>query len=141
MDLSNNIGLKGTLPSSIGKLKKLTIFFSGPIPDSIGSLPQLVYFHLSKNQLSGTIPPKLFNPYMMLKHVRLDSNLLNGSIPDNLNNLTKLHELYLSNNILTGPTPILTGMNHLYYLELSNNSFNASEVPPWFLSLQSLTTM
>ncbi|XP_019191077.1 PREDICTED: probable leucine-rich repeat receptor-like protein kinase At5g49770 isoform X4 [Ipomoea nil] len=225
LDLSNNIGLKGTLPSSIGKLKKLRILmlvgcsFFGPIPDSIGSLQRLVYlslasnsfngsiphsignlstlswldlsdneltgtipvsnhmqpgldqlfslehFHLAKNKLSGTILPELFNHLVMLKHVildhnqlsgeipqtlglvqtlevvRLDSNLLNGSIPDNLNNLMNLHELYLSINILTGPTPNLTGMNNLYYLELSNNSFNASEVPPWFLSLLSLTTI
>nr|GMD47336.1 probable leucine-rich repeat receptor-like protein kinase At5g49770 [Ipomoea batatas] len=93
MDLSNNIGLKGTLPSSIGNLKNLTTFFFGQIPDSIGSLQQLVFIHLSQNQLSGTIPPKLFSPNMKLIHVRLDSNTLNGSVPDNLNNLTSLNEL------------------------------------------------
>nr|GMD42371.1 probable leucine-rich repeat receptor-like protein kinase At5g49770 [Ipomoea batatas] len=224
LDLSNNIGLKGTLPSSIGKLKKLRILmlvgcsFSGPIPDSIGSLPRLVYlslasnsfngsiphsignlsmlswldlsdneltgtipvsnhmqpgldqlfsaenFHLAKNQLSGTIPPKFFNPYMMLKHVildhnqlsgeipqtlglvktlevvRLDSNLLNGSIPDNLNNLMNLHELYLSNNILTGPIPNLIGMDYLYYLYMVNTNLKG-QIPADVLSLPQLETM
>ncbi|MCE5166574.1 hypothetical protein HAX54_022040, partial [Datura stramonium] len=47
LDLSNNVGLKGTLPPSIGNLKNLTTLilvgcsFFGPIPESIGSLQQL----------------------------------------------------------------------------------------------------
>nr|GLL37553.1 probable leucine-rich repeat receptor-like protein kinase At5g49770 isoform X3 [Ipomoea trifida] len=224
LDLSNNIGLKGTLPSSIGKLKNLRILmligcsFFGPIPDSIGSLQNLVYlsltsnsfngsiphsignlsklswldlsdnnltgtipvsnhmqpgldqlfsvkhFHLAKNQLSGTIPPKLFNPYMMLKHVILDhnqlsgeipqtlglvqtlevvrlvSNFLNGSIPDNLNNLTNLNELHLSNNILTGATPNLTGMNYLYYLYMVKTNLKGP-IPPDVFRLPQLKTI
>ncbi|KAM0940722.1 putative protein kinase RLK-Pelle-LRR-VIII-1 family [Dioscorea sansibarensis] len=48
---------------------------------------------------------------------------------------------YLSNNLLTGPLPNLTGMNALSYVDLSNNSFDASDVPPWFSTLPSLTTL
>ncbi|XP_075492808.1 leucine-rich repeat receptor protein kinase HPCA1-like [Primulina tabacum] len=225
LDLSNNIGLKGILPPSIGNLKNLRILilvgcsFSGPIPDSIGSLPQLVFlslnsnsftgsippsignlsqlswldlsqnkltgtipvsnetatgldkllrarhFHLSMNQISGPIPDRLFSSNMNLIHVmfdnnklignipvslghvktlevvRIDWNTMDGSIPSNLGNLTSLNELYLSNNNFNGSIPNLTGMNVLQYVDMSNNSFNASEVPQWFTSLQSLTTL
>ncbi|XP_058215919.1 leucine-rich repeat receptor protein kinase HPCA1-like isoform X2 [Rhododendron vialii] len=225
LDLSNNKGLTGTLPQSIGNLTNLSTLmligcsFFGLIPDSIGSLQQLTYlslnsnnfsgpipnsignlniliwldvtanqlngtipiskgtttgldmlvntkhFHLGQNQLVGSIPSQLFNPNMQMIHVILDNNLLtdripyemgnvqtlevvrlngnslNGSVPANLNYLTSLSELYLANNNLTGVLPNLTGMDLLNYVDMSNNSFDASSAPPWFTSLQSLTTL
>ncbi|XP_059461838.1 leucine-rich repeat receptor protein kinase HPCA1-like [Corylus avellana] len=144
---------------------------SGSIPVSSGTIPgldmllQTRHFHLGKNQLSGTIPPQLFSSNMNAIHVlfdnnnlsgiipsslglvqtlevvRLDRNSLNGSVPSNISNLANLHELALSNNSLTGPMPNLTGMNLLNYLDMGNNSFDISEVPPWLSSLQSLTTL
>ncbi|CAL5340946.1 hypothetical protein CsSME_00025155 [Camellia sinensis var. sinensis] len=225
LDLSNNKGLTGTLPSSIGNLNQLTTLiligcsFSGPIPDSIGSLQQLVFlalnansfsgpippsignlsnlswldltdnqlngtipvssrsttgldmlvkarhFHLGMNQLFGSIPSQLFHSNMNLIHAIFDNNKLTGSIPEtlgyvqtlevirfnwnslngpvpsNLNNLTSVSELYLANNNLNGPLPNLTGMNFLNSLDMSNNSFNSSTVPPWLTSLEALTTL
>ncbi|CAI9770179.1 unnamed protein product [Fraxinus pennsylvanica] len=224
-DLSNNIGLKGSLPESIGNLKKLSTLilvgcsFYGPIPEAIGSLDQLTFlslnnnsfngpipssignltrlswldlsynklsgtipvasktakgldtllnarhFHLSNNLLSGSIPDQLFSSNMKLIHtifdhnqltgnlpstlgsiktleiVRFDWNFLDGPISPNLSNLTNMNELYLSNNKFTGNIPNLTGMNFLYYVDVSNNNFNASNVPQWITSLQSLTTL
>ncbi|EPS66484.1 hypothetical protein M569_08293, partial [Genlisea aurea] len=224
-DLSNNIGLSGVLPSSIGNLRNLSILilvgcgFYGPIPNSIGSLQQLVFlslnsnnfsgpipaaignlsslswldlsmnhlsgnipvsngsepgldlllnakhFHFSSNQLTGAVPAQLFSSSMNLIHVifdnnrlmgslpvslgyiqtleviRFDSNSLDGPIPPSLANLTNLNEIYLSNNNLNGSIPNLGGLNLLFYLDTSNNSFNAFEIPPWFSSLQSLTTL
>ncbi|OVA19167.1 Protein kinase domain [Macleaya cordata] len=144
---------------------------TGSIPVSDGDTPgldlltQTRHFHFGKNQLSGTIPPQLFSSDMTLIHVlfegnqltgsipstlgfvtslevlRLDRNSLNGAIPSNLNNLKSISEMYLSNNYLTGSVPNLTGMNLLNYVDLSNNSFDASNSPPWFSTLQSLTTL
>ncbi|XP_057989044.1 leucine-rich repeat receptor protein kinase HPCA1-like [Hevea brasiliensis] len=143
----------------------------GPIPISTGTTPGLdmliktKHFHLGKNQLSGRIPPELFSSDMRLKHVLFDSNKLTGSIPStlglvqtlevvrldrnsltgpvpsNLNKLTNVSDLFLSNNKLSGPLPNLTGMNILSYLDMSNNSFDASNFPPWISTLQSLTTL
>lgn len=225
LDLSNNKGITGELPSSIGNLKNLSNLilvgcsFSGAIPNSIGSLQKLVFlslnnnsfigeipasignlsslfwldladnkltgsipvskgstpgldmlvttkhFHFGKNQLSGEIPPQLFSSQLTLKHlllennmlsgsipstlglveslevIRLDRNFFSGSVPDNLNNLSRVQDLYLANNKLTGPLPNLTGMDALNYVDLSNNSFDATDVPPWFSSLQSLTSL
>ncbi|XP_051132775.1 leucine-rich repeat receptor protein kinase HPCA1-like isoform X2 [Andrographis paniculata] len=140
---------------------------SGSIPVSPGldSLLHTKHFHLGKNQLSGEIPPQLLSSDMSLIHLLLDNNQLTGSIPStlglvqslevvrldrnslsehvpkSLNNLTSVQELHLENNRLTGPLPNLTGMDALYYVDMSNNSFDLTEVPPWFSTLQSLTSL
>lgn len=144
---------------------------SGSIPVSKGSTPGLdmlvttKHFHFGKNQLSGDIPPQLFSSKLTLKHlllennnltgsipstlglvqslevIRLDRNLLKGTVPDNLNNLSRVQDLHLANNKLTGPLPNLTAMDSLHYVDLSNNSFDATDAPPWFSSLQSLTSL
>ncbi|KAL3515800.1 hypothetical protein ACH5RR_022702 [Cinchona calisaya] len=144
---------------------------SGSIPVSNGSAPgldmlvQTQHFHFGKNQLSGEIPSQLFSANMSLIHVlldsnrltgkipatlslvqtletiRLDRNSLSGPVPQNLSKLTNVQEMFLSNNNLNGPLPDLTGMMSLYYLDMSNNTFDASDVPPWFSTLQSLTTL
>ncbi|KAL3651478.1 hypothetical protein CASFOL_004480 [Castilleja foliolosa] len=144
---------------------------SGPIPVSSRTTPGLdmlvttKHFHFGNNQLSGEIPSQLFSSNLTLIHlllennqltggipsslalvstldiIRLDRNLLNGSVPLNLNSLTSVSELHLANNELTGPLPNLTGMSVLHYVDLSNNSFDATYVPAWFSSLSSLTSL
>nr|XP_043622683.1 leucine-rich repeat receptor protein kinase HPCA1-like [Erigeron canadensis] len=144
---------------------------SGTIPVSEGATPGLdllvntKHFHFGKNKLSGEIPAKLFSSEMTLIHVlfeenqftgyipstlglvkslevlRLDRNSLSGNVPSNINNLTKISQLFLSNNKLSGPFPDLSGMSPLNYLDISNNSFKASDIPPWVTSLKSLTTL
>ncbi|KAI0519374.1 hypothetical protein KFK09_006820 [Dendrobium nobile] len=127
------------------------------------------HFHFNKNQLSGSIPSGLFSSQMKtntsdicrlldsnkftgqipesiglvtsLEVLRLDSNSLSGRVPSTINNLTGVNELNLANNQLTGSLPDLTGMNLLSYVDLSNNSFDSSEAPAWFSTLQSLTTL
>ncbi|KAL6205403.1 hypothetical protein ACLB2K_022663 [Fragaria x ananassa] len=143
----------------------------GSIPVSNGTTPGLdmllkaKHFHFGNNQLSGPIPPRLFSSNMAMIHlifdrnnlngsipstvglvqklvaVRLDGNSLSGPVPSSLNNLTNVSELHLSNNMLTGPMPNLTGMIHLNYVDLSNNTFAVSNVPAWFSTLELLTTL
>ncbi|XP_021861915.2 leucine-rich repeat receptor protein kinase HPCA1 [Spinacia oleracea] len=144
---------------------------TGSIPVSSGDTPGLdllvntKHFHFGKNRLSGPIPRSLFNSSMTLIHVLFDNNELTGSIPStlglvrtleavrfdrnslsgdlptNIGNLSNVNELVLSNNALTGPIPDLSGMESLSLLDLSNNSFEATEVPRWIATLQSLTTL
>ncbi|KAL3620749.1 hypothetical protein CASFOL_035661 [Castilleja foliolosa] len=144
---------------------------TGTIPVSNGTTPGLdmlvntKHFHFGKNQLNGEIPQQLFNSNLTLIHlllennqltgtipstlglvstlevVRLDRNALSGSVPRDLSNLTSVQELFLANNRLTGPVPDLTGMNLLNYVDMSNNTFDATDIPPWFSSLQSLTSL
>lgn len=144
---------------------------SGTIPVSDGTSPGLDlllkarHFHLGKNQFTGGIPSNLFSSNMSLIHVLFDSNQLSGSFPStlklvqtlevirldrnsltgpilfNFTSLPSLSELYLSNNNFSGSMPDLSGMNVLTYVDMSNNSFNASLIPPWFSSLQSMTSL
>ncbi|URE11815.1 Leucine-rich repeat receptor-like protein kinase, partial [Musa troglodytarum] len=173
----NSNKLSGSIPGELGNLSSLVWFditdneISGSIPVSDGTnlgldmLKKCQHFHFGRNNLSGPIPPELFQSNSSLLHVlfdtnkltgsipetigvvhtlealRLDRNQLTGAVPSNFNNLTKLAELQLSNNQLSGPLPNLTGMDELAYVDLSNNSFDVSDVPPWFSTLPSLTTL
>ncbi|KAL3515799.1 hypothetical protein ACH5RR_022701 [Cinchona calisaya] len=160
----------GTLPKllwlDIGE-NRLTgrIPVSNESASGLDMLVQTNHFHFGNNQLSGEIPSQLFSTNMSLFHLLLENNLLNGSIPatlglvqslelvrldrnslsgpvpQNLSKLSNVQDLYLSNNNLGGPLPDLTGMMSLSYLDMSNNTFDTSDVPTWFSTLQSLTTL
>ncbi|XP_042007347.1 leucine-rich repeat receptor protein kinase HPCA1-like isoform X2 [Salvia splendens] len=164
LNLNNFVG---QIPASIGNIPNLFWLdiadnkLTGSIPVSKGSTPGLdmlvttKHFHFGGNLLSGEIPSQLFTSELTLKHlipttlglvrslevIRLDRNLLIGAVPGNLNNLSSVQTLHLENNKLTGPLPNLTSMDSLNYADLSNNSFEATDVPPWFSSLQYLTSL
>ncbi|XP_024966717.1 probable leucine-rich repeat receptor-like protein kinase At5g49770 [Cynara cardunculus var. scolymus] len=153
LDLADNM-LTGSIPVS-----------SGRTTAGLDMLTNALHFHLGGNRLEGDIPARLFSSNMSLIHllfennqltgpipptlglvkslevVRLDGNLLTGNVPPNINNLTGVFEMFLSNNQLTGPVPNLTGLNVLNYLDLSNNTFERTDIPSWFSTLQSLTTL
>lgn len=173
----NTNNFTGKIPPSLGKLSKLfwldladnqltgTLPISTPVTSGLDKLLKAKHFHFNKNQLSGTIPPKLFSSDMILIHIlfdgnqftgeipstialvqtlevlRLDRNALTGSVPSNISNLTNVNELNLAHNNLSGPLPDLTGMSSLNYVDLSNNSFDPSEAPHWFSNLPSITTI
>ncbi|XP_068667528.1 leucine-rich repeat receptor protein kinase HPCA1-like isoform X2 [Aristolochia californica] len=136
-----------------------------PISPGLDQLLSAKHFHLNKNKLSGTIPPELFSSRMVLIHIlfdgnqftgripdtlglvrtlevlRLDRNSFNGPVPPIFGNFTRINELHLANNQLTGPIPDLSGMEALNYVDMSNNTFDPSEAPKWFSTLQTLTSL
>ncbi|KAM1272251.1 hypothetical protein ACFX2J_032964 [Malus domestica] len=173
----NTNNFTGSIPASLGNLSNLYWLdladnqLTGPLPVSSGTTPgldqlfQAKHFHLNQNQLSGTIPPRLFSSKMTLIHILFDGNRFNGTIPSTIFSVQTLEVLRLDRNALTGPVssdisnliylselnfaynnlngslPDLTGLNALNYVDLSNNSFDPSEAPRWISTLPSLTTI
>ncbi|PWA79140.1 protein kinase-like domain-containing protein [Artemisia annua] len=113
---------------------------SGPIRSQLfNSDMKLIHVILNNNQLNGTIPASI-GTVGTLEVIRLDSNSLRGGVPQNITNAKNVNELYLSNNNLNGSVPNLVGMDSLFYVDMSNNSFDTSDIPSWF-RLESLTTL
>ncbi|GKV03118.1 hypothetical protein SLEP1_g15481 [Rubroshorea leprosula] len=129
LDLSQNLGMTGPLPASIGNLKKLTNFFlnhcrfTGLIPDAIGSLQQLVYLSLNSNNFSGQIPPSI--GYLTnLNWLDLSNNQLEGSLPvsdgptPGLDKLVKTLHFHLGQNKLSGEIPEQIFSSNMYLIHL-----------------------
>ncbi|KAI3676115.1 hypothetical protein L1987_85714 [Smallanthus sonchifolius] len=138
---------RGPIPDSIGSLNKLVFFFIGTIPPSIGNLTNISWLDLSDNQLSGPIPvsnatsPGL-DKLVKAKHFHLANNRLSGHIQSQLfhSNMSLIH-VCLDSNSLSGTVPQnLSNLQTLSELEMSNNSFDKSDIPTWF-TLLSMNTI
>ncbi|GLT56887.1 hypothetical protein SLA2020_299010 [Shorea laevis] len=135
LDLSQNQGMTGPLPASIGNLKNLTTLFlnhcgfTGLIPGTIGSLRQLAYLSLNSNHFSGQIPPSI--GYLTnLNWVDLSDNQLEGSLPvsdgttPGLDNLVKTLHFHLGQNKFSDEIPeqIFSSNMALIHLLLDGNN-------------------
>ncbi|XP_040948066.1 probable LRR receptor-like serine/threonine-protein kinase At3g47570 [Gossypium hirsutum] len=143
--------LTGTIPDSLGMLKKLQTLYLGGKRDlncgcghvfgcvafivvvdktdaiavtaDIGNLVNLVYLNISSNNFSGHIPAAL-SDCTTLETLSLGENHFDGSIPDSLSSLRSIAELDLSSNNLSGQIPdYLEKLSFLKYLNLSHNRF------------------
>ncbi len=90
---------------------------TGSIPPELGNLSNLTQLRLDVNELTGSIPPEL-GTLTNLTALGLFTNELTGSIPEELGTLTNLTFLDLGTNELTGSIPVelgnLTGLTALY---------------------------
>ncbi|PON89515.1 LRR domain containing protein [Trema orientale] len=116
----------GTLPSSIGNLKSLSILnlgfcnFVGNMPSSIGNLSQLTSLDVQFNNLTGQLPPTLGN-LSQLTDLSLMYNKFSGKLPSTLGNLAKLIYLYLDTVGISGELPSTLGnLRQLEIIKLSN---------------------
>ncbi|KAJ6969213.1 probable LRR receptor-like serine/threonine-protein kinase At1g06840 isoform X1 [Populus alba] len=102
LQLDNNKFIGPGIPDTYGNLSKLAKLslrncsLQGSIP-GLSSIQNLLYLDLSKNELSGPLPPTLSDN---ITTIDLSDNHLNGSIPS-FSNLTSLQRLDLSNNSLS----------------------------------------
>ncbi|CAL5412400.1 unnamed protein product [Camellia sinensis] len=122
-------GLSGVLPRSIVKLPYLkTIdlsrnYLSGPLPPEWAST-KLEHMYLSMNHISGTIP-KFLGSITSLTNLCFEGNMFNGTVPAELGNLVDLLYLNLNSNNLTGELPKeFSNLINLRELRLSSNNFN-----------------
>ncbi|KAF7020904.1 hypothetical protein CFC21_033948 [Triticum aestivum] len=128
--------LTGAVPSELGglaKLRRLVLSgngLSGPVPATLGNNnpqlrrldnEQLLIVDMSKNSLTGSLPPSLGGLKGLLK-MDLSNNRLDGRIPPELAGLESLTLLDLRNNSLTGGLPdFVLAMPALQDLLLSSN--------------------
>ncbi|XP_048561718.1 piriformospora indica-insensitive protein 2-like isoform X1 [Triticum urartu] len=128
--------LTGAVPPELGglaKLRRLVLSgngLSGPVPATLGNNnpqlrrldnEQLLIVDMSKNSLTGSLPPSLGGLKGLLK-MDLSNNRLEGRIPPELAGLESLTLLDLRNNSLTGGLPeFVLGMPALQDLLLSSN--------------------
>ncbi|KAL5720188.1 hypothetical protein ACHQM5_012875 [Ranunculus cassubicifolius] len=111
----------------------------GDLHTNVGlTLPNLSYLDITRNKLTGGIPPS-FGNLTYLEALRLGENNLTGSIPSTLGNLKNLILLEVSQNKLLGRLEALdvshnnisgeipTEMGKLVYLRYLNLSYNEIE--------------
>ncbi|XP_049382876.1 probable LRR receptor-like serine/threonine-protein kinase At1g07650 [Solanum stenotomum] len=76
---------------------------AGVLPPSLVKLPYLRTIDVSRNYLSGTIPPEWAS--IKLKYMSVMVNRLSGPIPNYLGNMTTLLYMSLENNMFNGTVP------------------------------------
>ncbi|KAK3443309.1 hypothetical protein EUGRSUZ_B03474 [Eucalyptus grandis] len=147
LDLANN-NLFGSIPKCFGNMSgmkllgmefsdtptfltnsEVHIYYSGSLELNMKGRP-MEYFELiplvkmidlSRNKLSGEIPPEISN-LSALKTLNLSNNKLMGSIPGKISRLKQLETLDLSFNRLSGQIP--PGMSSMTFLNSLNLSYN-----------------
>jgi Leucine-rich repeat (LRR) protein len=138
---------QGTIPESIGNLKKLDALYinrpektpykglTGPLPASLGTIETLRYVLLENNQLSGEIP-ETFSGLKKLHTMKLSNNELTGSLPGLFSSLPNLTVLLLENNGLSGSLPVdFRDFTSIQQLNLYNNNFEGT-IPEGFQGKQ-----
>ena len=103
-----------------------TRIYSGVTVYTFSSNGSMIYFDLSYNNLSGTIPPS-FGSLSYLQVLNLGHNQLTGNIPDSFGGLKAVGVLDLSHNNLQGIIPGALGtLSFLSDLDVSNNNLSGS---------------
>ncbi|CAN6690842.1 unnamed protein product [Malus baccata var. baccata] len=131
--------LKGTLPLELVDLTYLQEidltrnYLSGTIPPEWSSLP-LLNISLLGNRLTGSIPKELGN-ITTLKSLDISFNNFSGPLPQELGSWANIERLMLRSCNLTGKIPLyLAQMKNLKTLDLSFNKLTG-EIPSSFDSL------
>ena len=105
--------MTGSIPdwfSELSDLEQFIVFennLTGPLPDPLPS--SMILFDVSFNQISGTIPIKLWSESdspTKIERMYLDHNLLTGTIPNSTQLRQDMQRLWLNDNYgLNGTIP------------------------------------
>ncbi|PHT48834.1 hypothetical protein CQW23_13042 [Capsicum baccatum] len=107
---ADGCSIQGSIPSSITKLKKLSVLMlnendiTGQLPVSMSSLTTLQYLSMFQNRLEGNIPISICK-ISSLEYLNLEWNDLTGRLPLCIIQLPTLSSLYIQRNRLNGNMP------------------------------------
>ncbi|XP_043720895.1 probable LRR receptor-like serine/threonine-protein kinase At3g47570, partial [Telopea speciosissima] len=133
LDAGNN-GFSGSIPNSLGQIKRIVNLrlgvnkLSGTIPSAIYNLSSLRDFVVQENQLQGSLPPNLGFSLPNLRKLSIGRNQFHGPLPISISNLSNLVQLYAHNNNFTGKVAIhFGGLSKLTVLTLVYNHLGSGE--------------
>lgn len=131
--------ITGTLPGSIGNLKKLETFYiaynglTGDFPIGVTRLSKLNVLYINDNQLSGALPEEIGN-LTEITNFRLQKNNFSGAIPETIGQLKKITTLYMNNNKLNVLPATMGDLKELKTLYINYNEFTG-DVPEWIFNI------
>ncbi|KAJ9560803.1 hypothetical protein OSB04_005963 [Centaurea solstitialis] len=124
--------LSGTLPSELVKLRYLQNIdltrnvLTGTIPPEWGSMEQILIISLLANRINGSIPKELGN-ITTLTTLNVEDNLMSGTLPEELGDLSRIERLLLNGNFFTGELPqSLANLITLTEFRISGNNFSGN---------------
>jgi len=109
---------RGTIPATIGFLKKLKVLklnqnaLSGSLPAFIFNAKNIEYFQVQSNFLTGSIPNTIGNLKGAL-FMGMNHNFFKASIPETFEKLDQIKYLHLHSNHLTGQAPSFPHLSKL----------------------------
>ncbi|CAI5517385.1 unnamed protein product [Closterium sp. Naga37s-1] len=129
-------GFSGSMPSTVSLMTSLQTLIllnnslSALPPISLASLSALGQLDLSRNNLTGPIPPFCASPsYTRLRSLRFSGNELSGRVPASLGMCELLENLFLDNNRLSGSLPATFRMlRRLRQVRLERNSYGPTAI-------------
>ncbi|XP_031266036.1 probable leucine-rich repeat receptor-like serine/threonine-protein kinase At3g14840 isoform X1 [Pistacia vera] len=137
--------LPGTLPPELTRLSFLQQidltrnYLSGGIPPEWSTLP-LINITLLGNRLTGTIPKDLAK-ITTLKSLVLEFNQLSGDLPPELGNLPSIERLLLTSNNFTGELPeTFANLTTLKEFRIGDNNFTG-QIPNFIQNWTDLTKL
>ncbi|XP_061993856.1 probable LRR receptor-like serine/threonine-protein kinase At3g47570 [Rosa rugosa] len=130
----NYNNLVGSIPTSLDALNKLTFFsvalnnLSGTIPPSIFNMSTLLtFFSIGQNQIQGSLPTNLGKSFPRLQFFRITLILFTGYIPHSISNAKDLWTFQVQGNRLTGQVPDLQKLHNLGRFNIEANQLGMSK--------------
>ena len=135
VELENQKGLHGSLPSTIGNmnLKSFSILYGSPefggvIPSSLFTIPSIQYVTFLLNEGVWEFPASITTPVKetVLSDLNFGSTRISGAIPSYLTELKSLKKIDFAGNSLEGTIPDLGKLNTLEFISFYDNNLNGT---------------
>jgi Leucine-rich repeat (LRR) protein len=94
---------------------------SGTIPPSIFNLSSITVLHVGINQIQGSLPWDLGITLPNLQNLGVFTNQFTGSIPPSISNASNLELIQVGGNKFSGNMPSLENLHKLQWLSITSN--------------------